>query len=188
MLAILLSALLTGQVLTDTGSPIAGVAVSDGVTIVQTDAAGAYELPYRDNAEFVFVSVPSGYDIPLDATGSPLMYKRVNGSGQYNFTLHQQADGGKADSTHVMLVFGDPQVLNGYDDHRFRAETVEDVLQLKATYPAGTKFYGLCVGDIVWDWYDAHTLQKQYFEAMGFPSFMTLGWLPDSCGRGCLSS
>ena len=95
---ILAAALITGQVLTDTGAPIAGVAVSDGVTIAQTNESGAYEMPYRDNAEFVFVSVPSGYDIPLDATGSPLMYKRVTEAGQYNFTLHPQADGGKADS------------------------------------------------------------------------------------------
>ena len=54
MLAFLLSALITGHVLTDTGSPVVGVAVSDGVTISQTDAAGAYEIPYRDNAEFVW--------------------------------------------------------------------------------------------------------------------------------------
>lgn len=178
---ILAAALITGQVLTDTGSPIAGVAVSDGVTIAQTNESGEYELPYRDNAEFVFVSVPSGYDIPLDATGSPLMYKRVTEAGQYNFTLHPQADGGKADSAHVMFVFSDPQVLNGYDDHRFRAETVEDVLALKADYPEGTKFYGMCVGDIVWDWYDAFSIQKKYFEAMGFPNFMIIGNHDHNC-------
>lgn len=175
MLALLLSALITGHVLTDTGSPIAGVSVSDGVTIAQTNAEGAYELPYRDNAEFVFVSVPSGYDIPLDATGSPLMYKRVSAAGTYDFSLHRQADGGKADSAHVLLVFSDPQVLNDYDEHRFKVETVEDVLAFKETYPAGTKFYGLCVGDIVWDWYTAHKNQKKHFEEMGFPSFMVIG-------------
>ena len=175
MLALLLSALITGHVLTDTGSPIAGVAVSDGVTIAQTDAQGAYELPYRNNAEFVFVSVPSGYDIPLDATGSPLMYKRVTEAGTYDFSLHRQADGGKADSAHVLFVFSDPQVLNDYDEHRFKMETVEDVLAFKQTYPAGTKFYGICVGDIVWDWYNAHKKQKQHFEEMGFPNFMVIG-------------
>lgn len=175
MLAFLLSALITGHVLTDNGSPVVGVAVSDGVTIAQTDANGAYELPYRDNAEFVFVSVPSGYDIPLDEGGSPLIYKRVNEAGTYDFTLHQQADGGRADSAHVLFVFSDPQVLNGYDDHRFRYETVEDVLEFKKTYPAGTKFYGICVGDIVWDWYNANSMMKGYFEAMGFPNFMTIG-------------
>lgn len=175
MLAFILSALITGHVLTDSGAPIAGVSVSDGVTIAQTDDLGAYELPYRDNAEFVFVSVPSGYDIPLDATGSPLIYQRVTQSGTYDFSLHRQEDGGKADSSHVLLVFSDPQVLNGYDDHRFRAETVEDVLAFKQTYPEGTKFYGICVGDIVWDWYNANSLMKTYFEAMGFPNFMTIG-------------
>lgn len=173
---------LTGFVLTDSGTPINNVQVSDGVSIVQTDATGAYTLPCRDNAEFVFVTVPSGYDIPLDATGSPLIYKRVSGAGQYNFTLHPQTDGGRADSTHVLFVFSDPQVLNGYDDHRFRAETVEDVLAFKQTYPAGTKFYGICVGDITWDTYSSYnTLMKKYFEAMGFPSFMVIGNHDHNC-------
>lgn len=181
MIGILFSALITGHVLTDNGSPVAGVAVSDGVTIAQTDEAGAYELPYRDNAEFVFVSVPSGYDIPLDDGGSPLMYKRVTEAGTYNFTLHQQADGGEADMNHVLFVFSDPQVLNGYDDHRFRYETVEDVLEFKKTYPEGTKFYGICVGDIVWDWYNANSMMKGYFEAMGFPNFMTIGNHDHNC-------
>lgn len=181
MIALLLSALITGHVLTDTGSPIANVAVSDGVTIAQTDADGAYQLPYRDNAEFVFVSVPSGYDIPLDDGGSPLIYQRVTEAGTYDFALHQQADGGKADSTHVLFVFSDPQVLNGYDDHRFRYETVEDVLAFKQTYPAGTKFYGITVGDIVWDWYNANSMMKGYYEAMGFPNFMTIGNHDHNC-------
>lgn len=166
---------ITGTVKTDGGTPIVGVVVSDGVSVVQTGDTGAYVMPYRDNAEFVFVSVPSGYDIPLDATGSPLMYKRVTGAGKYDFVLHPQADGGRADSTHVMFVFSDPQVLNGHDDNRFRTETVEDVLAFKQTYPAGTKFYGICVGDITWDWYSANSLMKQYFEAMGFPNFMVIG-------------
>ena len=166
---------ITGFVLTDGGAPISNVVVSDGVSVVQTDVNGAYQMPCRDNVEFVFVSVPSGYDIPLDATGSPLIYKRVSGAGRYDFTLHPQEDGGRADSTHVMFVFSDPQVLRGHDDHRFRAETVEDVKEFKATYPEGTKFYGICVGDITWDWYDANSKMKQYFEAMGFPNFMTIG-------------
>ena len=172
---------ITGTVKTDDGTPIVGVVVSDGVSVVQTGDTGAYVMPYRDNAEFVFVSVPSGYDIPLDATGSPLMYKRVTGAGKYDFVLHPQADGGRADSSHVLFVFSDPQVLKGYDDNRFRKETVEDVLAFKQTYPAGTKFYGICVGDITWDWYDANSKMKQYFEAMGFPNFMVIGNHDHNC-------
>ena len=179
--AVYASGTLTGTVKTDTHLPLAGVEVSDGVSVVLTDQNGAYEMPLRDDAEFVFVTVPSGYDIPLDDAGSPLIYKRVSDGGTYDFTLHRQDDGGKADSSHMLLVFGDPQVLNVYDDHRFRAETVEDVLALKQTYPEGTKFYGLCVGDIVWDWYNANSMMKGYFEAMGFPSFMTIGNHDHNC-------
>lgn len=181
MLALILSALLTGHVLTDTGEPVAGAVVSDMVTVVQTDETGAYEIPYRDNTEFVFVSTPSGYDIPLDATGSPHIYRRVSAAGAYDFTLHKQEDGGKADSTHVMIVFADPQPATGYDLHRFLTETVEDVKALKASYPEGTKFYGLSVGDITWDWYDANDDMKTYYEAMGFPNFMVIGNHDHNC-------
>lgn len=43
------------------GHPLAGVTVTDGLTCVQTDAKGGFELPYREEARFVSVTVPSGW-------------------------------------------------------------------------------------------------------------------------------
>ncbi len=46
----------------DAGEPgIQGVAVSDQVNVVQTDANGAYRLPDTRGDGFVFISTPSGY-------------------------------------------------------------------------------------------------------------------------------
>jgi predicted MPP superfamily phosphohydrolase len=42
-------------------SGVAGVAVSDQVNVVQTDAAGAYQLSGLRGYGFVFISLPSGY-------------------------------------------------------------------------------------------------------------------------------
>jgi predicted MPP superfamily phosphohydrolase len=42
-------------------SGVAGVAVSDQVNVVQTDAAGAYQLRGLRGYGFVFISLPSGY-------------------------------------------------------------------------------------------------------------------------------
>src|SRR5690606_4053103 len=44
---------------------VAQVAVSNGVDVVLTDAAGKYHLPARDNSIF-FVIKPQGYQFPVD--------------------------------------------------------------------------------------------------------------------------
>ena len=45
---------------------IAGVAVSNGIDVVQTDGQGAYELPVRDNMT-VSITQPSGWQVPVDS-------------------------------------------------------------------------------------------------------------------------
>jgi len=178
MTFLLFLATLTGTVLTDTQSPITNAVVSDGYSVVTTDANGAYTMPYNPSAAYVFVSVPSGYDFPTDDTGFPKIWQRIDkasSSHTHSFTLHRQEDGGKADSAHVLLVFGDPQVLKPYDQWRFQNETVEDVRQLTASYPAGTRFIGITVGDVVWDEYSYFASQKTIYQSMGFPNFIAIG-------------
>ncbi|GLW98845.1 PQQ-binding-like beta-propeller repeat protein [Microtetraspora sp. NBRC 16547] len=59
---------------------LANVSVSDGVTTVQTDAQGNYELltdPARRTDEIVFVSQPTGYLVPVDEFQTPQFYKHL---------------------------------------------------------------------------------------------------------------
>ncbi len=46
------------------GKGISGVQVTDGVNIVLTDKNGDYVLQSNGTAEFVYISVPSGYAFP----------------------------------------------------------------------------------------------------------------------------
>lgn len=46
-----------------TGAGIGGVVVSDGLACVRTAKDGSYELPGREGAKFVFVTVPSGCSV-----------------------------------------------------------------------------------------------------------------------------
>jgi hypothetical protein len=46
------------------GKGIAGVAVTDGKSIVVTNKSGQYELKSHAEAEFVYISIPSGYAFP----------------------------------------------------------------------------------------------------------------------------
>src|SRR5690606_34972661 len=52
---------------------VAQVAVSNGIDVVLTDAAGRYHLPARDNSIF-FVIKPQGYQLPVDEHNKPQFY------------------------------------------------------------------------------------------------------------------
>ena len=60
---------------------IAGVRVSNGRTIIQTDASGAYQLPVDDDT-VLFVVKPRGWMTPLDENNMPKFYyvHKPNGS------------------------------------------------------------------------------------------------------------
>ena len=54
------------------------VSVSDGVTIVQTDAGGGYQIetdPNRRITDLVFVSQPAGYSVGKDEHSTPRFYR-----------------------------------------------------------------------------------------------------------------
>ena len=40
---------------------IAGVSVSDGLNVVQTDKDGVFHLPGYTDERFIFITIPSGY-------------------------------------------------------------------------------------------------------------------------------
>jgi outer membrane protein assembly factor BamB len=57
---------------------VAGVSVSDGVTIVATDAGGRYRLeldPQRRITDLVFITQPAGYAVPTDEFMTPRFYR-----------------------------------------------------------------------------------------------------------------
>ncbi|MBQ2107629.1 MAG: metallophosphoesterase, partial [Bacteroidales bacterium] len=54
-----------GRVTDTDGKPIAGVVVSDGIQVVLTDAEGKYCFPRIPEAYYVFISIPSEYEIPI---------------------------------------------------------------------------------------------------------------------------
>ena len=60
-----------GYVRDDSGAPVSGAVVSDGHTCVATDADGIYQMKVPSGTRKVFVSVPSGYDIPMSSSGLP---------------------------------------------------------------------------------------------------------------------
>src|SRR5688572_805053 len=73
---------LKGKV-TGNGKGIAGVAVTDGNNITTTDKNGGYELLSNSTAEFVYISIPAGYEFSGNG-GMVNFYKPVtNKTGNF---------------------------------------------------------------------------------------------------------
>lgn len=138
-----------------TGKGIAGVPVSDGYKFVVTDENGVYQMNPAPLARRVYVSVPSGYELPLDSSNFPAFFSRdnlvVNERQRFDFILHP-AEWDQRDFS--LIVIGDPQCRYASDLSRFRTETLADIVTtLNSNQPKGRyqHAYAIQVGDIGYD-------------------------------------
>ena len=115
-------------VVTCDGQGVANVVVSDGISVTRTNNKGAYKLK-TDNeySHFVFISTPSGYEVPSVRGFMPNFYHPLEkGKKQYDFTLKA------VDQTNYhLIVSADIHVRN-------RAMTkVEPIKRLPLNNPVG---------------------------------------------------
>lgn len=96
---------LYGLVSDKEGNPLEGVVVSDGYSVVASDKKGVYQIVRDPNAKHVFISVPSGYEIPAQANfgsyqGAYQAANSVTGSSskpyRADFTLSKLAQSDQA--------------------------------------------------------------------------------------------
>lgn len=149
------NATVTGTV-TCNGTGVAGVVVSDGVEVTQTDASGHYSLNSKKKYGYVFMSVPSGYEAPLSGN-QPQFFKRVTAGAASqketaDFTLY------KTDNTrHAVLAMADFHLANRStnDLEQYRAAAADINATAASLRAAGYRVYGLSLGDESWDgfWY-----------------------------------
>ena len=59
------------------GKALSSVQVTDGKTIVTTDRNGKYCLQTTSEKEYVYYTLPSGYESPIE-NGIPVFYKKIN--------------------------------------------------------------------------------------------------------------
>ena len=171
---------LYGLVSDSEGNPLEGVVVSDGYSVVATDAKGVYQIVRSANAKYVFISAPSGYEIPTQANygsyqGTYQAANSLTGSStkpyRADFTLTKLS---QSDTRFLLFGLGDPQPDNDEHIKRFRTETVPDVKKIKADYTIPT--VGIALGDILGKG-DAQTFtsMKRALGESGVPFFTTIG-------------
>ena len=138
-----------GHVKDNSGKPIANVPVSDGFSIVTTDANGYYSLNVSTNTYYIYITIPSEYEVPINEVGQACFWKKYPSSTQqYDFTLTPLV-GGK-ERRFALFTFGDPQVSGEASLNRFYNEAVPGI---KAHYDElttkGIPCYGISLGDII---------------------------------------
>ena len=149
---------LSGTVRDQSGSPVAGVVVSDGYSVVKTDSNGKYEIPRNDKAQFVFYTTPATYEIALAEDGYPLFYKSIAGNTNFDFTL------GKSISKHSewhLYVMADPQTnktgklcipyFSNYIAADIKAMVDRDGFNSAQDWNGSRLAYGMVLGDVIWN-------------------------------------
>ena len=134
---------------TSSGKGVPEVSVTDGRSVVRTDRAGRYELESDGHAEFVYISVPAGYEVPL-RNYAPSFYRNVQKETSDALRVDFEISAtGEDETRHLFFVWADVQV---YEPHEvdYVAEAAGDVRQVVDA--AGLPAAGVTCGDIIGEW------------------------------------
>lgn len=161
------------------GKRISNAVVSDGVEVVKTDENGIYQLKSGKKHKYVFISVPSGYEVMSEGILPKLHRQLVKAPAvpeRVDFAL-QEAPG---QDNHTMLVFGDIHLARRTGDQRQFRDFTNDVNDY-VTANSGKKIYGITLGDMTWDlyWYSNSYALDDYLKDAnainGIQIFHTIG-------------
>lgn len=88
---------------------LAGISVTDGLNVVQTDNDGCFTLPGHSDERFVYLTLPAGYR-------SECFYQRISeGQSRYDFALQPaNPKSVKADGSHRFIHFSDTHMYDSY--------------------------------------------------------------------------
>ena len=171
-----------GFVLDKDGAPIEGVAVSDGFSVVATDADGFYLLKPSSDAWYIYISIPADCKMGVNSYGRPDYYQTYNPSQKrYDFTL-EKLEGG-AEKKFVLMCLGDPQVSSQTTTDRFYYETRKFIrTHAKTLNEEGMPCYAITLGDNVSsgntsdrsEWMD-EMRNHMSFSKIGLPVFQVMG-------------
>lgn len=160
-----------GRVICD-GLPVQGVPVSDGASIVLTDASGRYDLESDKSDGSVFIITPSGFiartlDGLRPGFWQPL-YLPATQEEVHDFVLEKQDQ-----RRYTMLMLADLHLTNDPDRQdlrRFREEVLPCIREQAARAASKGPVYTVNLGD---------TTHDVYWGEMGFNEFDGLRYLQD---------
>jgi len=153
-----------GNGVRDAGEPgLAGVAVSNGVDVVLTDAGGAYRIADRGDSR-VFVIKPRGWRPPVDASRLPVFYAQP-GAVTADFPLVRSQE---PDDLHA-LVLTDPQPASAAEVDYLARGLVAGIGRRPELA------FGVTLGDVVYDRPDFFGAVNEALARVGIPWYSLPG-------------
>ena len=135
------------------GKPLAGVPVSDGYEVTTTGADGRYELNSHKRHGYVFISIPGGYEVPVEGVVPKFwtsLNKPVTQAEQHDFKLSRVDN-----VNHVVLAITDLHLAGVYNDKEQLCMSFMPSINNTVKQLAGQKVYTLSLGDLSFEryWY-----------------------------------
>jgi len=123
--------------------PLPDILVSDGESIVRTDAHGRFQLPAVSGARTVFVIKPAGYAFARRADGLPDMWRDLHvtsgpaakdgglpaGSACHDIGLCRETRSMRQRDALRVLLFGDPQPKSALEVDYYARDIVEPIIR-----------------------------------------------------------
>lgn len=157
------------------GTGIGRVAITDGFDVVVTAPDGTFELVTSSTAEFVQLSVPSGYAIPRSPVGTAAHYAPIaanrGGEMAVEFSLSRVAD---ASDRHGFILAADVQTKVAEEMAWFHARTIPDIIATRAAF-GEREVFGIACGDIMYDNLGLYEEYERGVTALDMPFFQVVG-------------
>ena len=140
------------------GTPLAGVAVSDGYQIVLTDKKGQYSICSEKRNGNIFITIPRGYEAFTEGSDVVPQFWANTSSDKNEVERHDFALKAVNNDRHVITAVADIHIANHHNDlSNFRDIFLPSLnAELEQYRQAGIPIYTLCLGDSSHEiyWYD----------------------------------
>ena len=153
-------------IVSSAGVGVENVVVSDGAEVTVTNEKGIYQLKSAKKWGYVFISVPSGYEVPSVGV-LPQFHRALKNSADVveraDFKL-EKVDG---QDSYKIFMLGDMHLANRTGDLGQFAEFTSDLTDYMTRHK-GEKMYALTLGDMTWDlyWYSNSYYFPQYLNTV----------------------
>ena len=153
-------------IVSSAGVGVENVVVSDGAEVTVTNEKGIYQLKSAKKWGYVFISVPSGYEVPSVGV-LPQFHRALKNSADVveraDFKL-EKVDG---QDSYKIFMLGDMHLANRTGDLGQFAQFTSDLTDFMTRHK-GEKMYALTLGDMTWDlyWYSNSYYFPQYLNTV----------------------
>lgn len=153
-------------IVSSAGVGVENVVVSDGAEVTVTNEKGIYQLKSAKKWGYVFISVPSGYEVPSVGV-LPQFHRALKNSADVVERADFKFEKVDGQDSYKIFMLGDMHLANRTGDLGQFAQFTSDLTDYMTRHK-GEKMYALTLGDMTWDlyWYSNSYYFPQYLNTV----------------------